>query len=90
VLFSDQPVDSAQKPWVIAFGDADLWPGRQYIEIADYVSKVGHAVPTSELAKRFDMPHTLALYHAKRAVKVGLIQVDRNGNSFLFSALPAV
>jgi site-specific DNA recombinase len=90
VLFSDEPGQPEQKPWVIAFGDADLWPARPYIEIADYVGKAGHAVTTNELARRFDIHHTLALYHAKRAVKVGLIQVDRNGNSFLFSSLPAV
>lgn len=88
LFVSGEETRQGTEPWVIPFADADLWPERQYLDVADYVSKAGRPVRSRELAEQLKIEHTLALYHAKRAVKVGLIGVQQRGNVYTFCPRP--
>ena len=71
----------------IQFCNDDLF-GRRYVEVAEYVTHAGRKVGAAEVAEALEMPHTVALYHAKMAARNGLLVASKMGCAFRFEPLP--
>ncbi len=74
-------------PDAFPFGDAELWPGRAYLEVAKYVNKARRPVRRGELAEALGINETAALKNATRAVRFGLIGFKKLGRAFVFEPL---